>query len=368
MNARLRKVQTWLRDKNLDAACLTTRANIFYLTQFDCDPHERLLALFVFPDLDPFLVCPQMETARVRQAGWSYPVIGYGDADNPWPMIEEQLSVLDKRSAPCIAVESDHLSFERAQSLQRCLPAQAQLINAEGLLQLRAVKDSDEIQVLEEAAALADYGIEAGIQALREGCTEMEIVAEIEYALKKKGVREMPFSTMVLFGEKTGDPHGTPGFRPLQRGDGVLFDLGVVHNGYCSDITRTVFFGEATEEMKKIYETVLKAQESALARCQPGVPIAEVDLAARRVIEEAGYGPYFPHRIGHGLGVEVHEYPSMHQNNNTLLQTGMTFTVEPGIYIPEIGGIRIEDDVVVSPGGPRLLTRFSKELRVVDAS
>ena len=171
-----------------------------------------------------------------------------------------------------------------------------------------------EIVKIRQACELADYAIQVGCSEIKEGKTELDILAAIEFELKKKGVTQMSFSTMVLTGANGASPHGKPGLSKVKKGDFVLFDLGVVVDGYCSDITRTVAFGEINEKQKEIYDTVLKAQLNALEVSKPGVSCAEVDLTARKIISDAGYGEYFPHRLGHGLGISVHEYPSLTRN------------------------------------------------------
>jgi Xaa-Pro dipeptidase len=213
---------------------------------------------------------------------------------------------------------------------------------------------------------MADFGVEVGVKALKEGITEMEVLATIEFELKKKGIREMSFSTMVLFGEKAGDPHGNPGNRTLKAGDFVLFDLGVMLDGYCSDITRTFVYKSATEKQKEIYNTVLQAELASLEASKPGNRIGDLDQIARDIITNAGYGEQFPHRIGHGLGINVHEFPSMSHLNDGTLVKGMVYTIEPGIYVPEIGGVRIEDDVLVTEDGFETLTKYPKELQIIE--
>ena len=175
----------------------------------------------------------------------------------------------------------------------------------------------------------------------------------------------MSFDTIIVSGTKTASPHGIPGEKKIEKGDFVLFDLGVVYKGYCSDITRTIAFGEPTEEKRKIYETVKKAQQAAIDVSRPGTLAKDVDFAARSIIEEAGYGELFPHRIGHGLGISVHEFPSLTGTNEMPLEEGMVFTIEPGIYDPEVTGVRIEDDLYVTKDGVEVLTKFPKELKVV---
>lgn len=175
----------------------------------------------------------------------------------------------------------------------------------------------------------------------------------------------MSFDTMVLSGPKTASPHGKPGDRKIQKGDFVLFDLGVIYEGYCSDITRTVSFGKPSDAQKDVYETVRQAEQAAVDAVKPGVRAMDLDKIARDVITEAGYGEFFTHRLGHGLGISVHEFPSVTGTNEMELIEGMVFTIEPGIYDPSITGVRIEDDVVVTKDGVEVLTKYPKELVIV---
>jgi Xaa-Pro dipeptidase len=366
MNQRLQSLSKWLKEQNYSFAFLTSTSNVFYLTNFYTNPHERLLGLFVFPDYEePLLVCPSMEVEQAKQAGWQYDIIGYSDSGSPWELIHKALKKRNIKEVERMAVEKEQLSYQRAEELMNRYPA-AQLFSVETKMNdLRLIKNKKEIDILADAAKLADFGVEVGVQALKEGITEMEVLAVIEYELKKKGVREMSFSTMVLFGEKSGQPHGNPGQRKLNQGDFVLFDLGAVLDGYCSDITRTVAFKNVNDRQKKVYDLVLKAQLETLKLCKPGVRIGDLDQTARTIIEDGGYGKFFPHRIGHGLGIEVHEYPSMNEKNDGLLQEGMVFTIEPGIYLPDLGGVRIEDDVLITDNGSKTLTHYPKTLQIV---
>ncbi|WP_078434558.1 M24 family metallopeptidase [Metabacillus halosaccharovorans] len=365
MNQRLDKVMEWLQDQDIDLCFVQSKENVFYFTQFYTDPHERLMGVFLFKEQDPFFVCPNMEVNQARAAGWSFEVIGYSDHENPWDLIALALKQRQV-SIQKVAIEKDVTSYSRAEELLE-ITGNPLIVSAEEKLnQLRLIKDKDEIRIMREAARLADFGVKVGIDALQTGVTEMEVLATIEYELKKKGIREMSFSTMVLFGEKSGDPHGNPGLRVLKEGDFVLFDLGVVLDGYCSDITRTVVYKTATEEQKNIYETVLKAQMAALEASKEGTRIGDLDTIARNIIEDAGFGENFPHRLGHGLGINVHEYPSMSFTNDEYLKVGMVYTIEPGIYLPKIGGVRIEDDVVITEQGYETLTKFPKEFTVIN--
>lgn len=190
-------------------------------------------------------------------------------------------------------------------------------------------------------------------------------MTEIETALKKRGITHMSFDTTVLTGPKAASPHGKTGQRKIERGDLVLMDLGVIYEGYCSDITRTLAFGEPSEQAKEVYDIVKRAEQVALDAVRPGVTAAELDGIARKTIEDAGYGEYFTHRLGHGLGISVHEFPSIHGGNNMPLEAGMVFTIEPGIYVADQVGVRIEDDLVVTENGYEVLTKYPKELTVI---
>jgi Xaa-Pro dipeptidase len=365
MDMRIGKLVAWLESEGIDAAFLSSPTNVYYFTGFKCDPHERLLGLFLFAEGDPLLICPQLELSSVRQAGWHHIVISYHDAENPWELLRDFVEQNLKRSKRTIAIEKEHLSYARAEQLQNIASPVEFVAVDEQINELRMVKDEQEIAIMMEAAKLADDGIEIAISHLQEGITELEVASKIEWGLKQKGVQEFPFPTTVLFGERSALPHGTPGLRRLRKGDLVLIDLGVKWKGYCSDITRTFAFDHLDEPFQEIYLTVLKAQEAAIAATKPGIQAGALDRIARSVIEKAGYGDYFIHRLGHGLGIDVHESPSLHAANHSIIRVGMTFTIEPGIYLPGQGGIRIEDDIFVTADGYRLLTRYPKELRII---
>ncbi|PBB04804.1 MULTISPECIES: M24 family metallopeptidase [Salimicrobium] len=360
MTQRLATFCESMRKENMDAAFVSSKENFFYLTGFLTDPHERLLGLLVFPDETAVAVLPAMEKGQLKDTGFKGDIIAYQDHENPW----EALAGYND-SVHTLGIEEEHLSYGRAGELIEAF-ATPGIRDVTGLLdRQRLIKDEEEINIMRKAASLADEGVEAGIAALEEGVSEMEVLARIEFEMKKRGVREMSFSTMVLFGEKAGHPHGNPGDRTLRKGDLVLFDLGVVWEGYTSDITRTVAFGEVDEKQREIYETVKRAEQASLDISRPGTKIGDLDQVARNVIEKAGYGDYFPHRIGHGLGINVHEFPSMSHLNEDVLKPGMTYTIEPGIYDPETGGVRIEDDVLVTEEGYEILTKTPKDLRII---
>ncbi|MGP4039133.1 M24 family metallopeptidase [Gracilibacillus sp. D59] len=364
MQERLTKVTEWMNEKNIEVSFLNSTENVFYLSNFYTDPHERLMGILVFKQAQPVFILPEMEAGQLKDAGWEYDIIGYSDHEDPWKLIKTTLENKKLEKVEAVAIEKEVLTYKRSEEFLSFFPEATVISMEEKLNDMRVVKDEVEISIIRRAAYMADYGVQVGIDALEEGISEMEVLAKIEYELKRKGIREMSFSTMVLFGEKTGDPHGNPGNRKLKAGDMVLFDLGVVMDGYCSDITRTVAFKSVTDKQKEIYQTVLKAQQASLEESKPGNRIGDLDKVARNIITDAGYGDYFPHRIGHGMGINVHEFPSISHLNDGILTKGMVYTIEPGIYIPRIGGVRIEDDVLVTADGYETLTKFPKELQI----
>ncbi|MFC7393656.1 M24 family metallopeptidase [Scopulibacillus cellulosilyticus] len=365
MNERILRVQKWLKQNDYQFAFISDPTNVFYLTRFMCEPHERLLGLFIFPESEPFLICPQMEVHQARHAGWDYELIGYQDHEDPWEKVEKSLQKPELKGTLTAAIEKDTLPYQKAMSLRR-LDEQLSFASIESFIaSLRMIKDEKEIAIMQKAAEMADYAVTVGVNAIKKGRTEQGIIAEIEYELTKRGYSEMAFPTMVLVGDNSASPHGHPGNRQIKEGDFVLFDLGVVVDGYCSDITRTVCYKHASDEQQAIYETVLEANEKAIKASKPGTRIGDLDRLARDIITNKNYGEYFTHRLGHGLGLGTHEAPSMSENNDDILKQGMVITVEPGIYVPEVGGVRIEDDVYISEQGPVTLTSYPKTLQII---
>lgn len=363
---KVEQLESYLNELGIDAAFITNPDNVFYFSGFKSNPHERLLGVMVFKDAEPFLICPQMEMPDAKNAGWSGDIIGHADTDNSMELLQqaaaERMGTLRK-----MAIEKSHMTVQRLEALNEAFGSLNVVSLDNKINAMRVIKDEHELQILREAAELADYAIEVGAKTLKEGITEFEVMTEIELALKKRGVTHMSFDTTVLSGPKAASPHGKTGDRKIQKGDLVLFDLGVVHKGYCSDITRTLAFGEPNEEQLKVYDVVLKAELASLEAVKPGVSAADLDNAARDVINDAGYGEFFTHRLGHGLGISVHEYPSLHGANDLMIESGMVFTLEPGIYVPGKVGVRIEDDVAVTENGYEVLTKYPKELQIIKA-
>ncbi|EGQ2823209.1 TPA: aminopeptidase P family protein [Staphylococcus pseudintermedius] len=344
-------VQT-LKKQQADAMWVSNPINIFYLTGYKSEPHERLFALLVRADGQQILFCPQLEVEEAKASPFTGDIIGYLDTENPFDKHRETYGTL--------LIEENHLTVQRYHALKNAFSVHTFEAADPIIRALRNVKTADEIDTLRQAAKLADKCMEIGVAFLKEGVTEREVVNHIENEIKKYGVNEMSFDTMVLFGDHAAAPHGTPGDRQLKNNEYVLFDLGVIYNHYCSDITRTVAFGHPDDKAQAIYDIVLKAEQTAIQHIKPGVTISELDDIARGIITEAGYGEYFPHRLGHGLGLEAHEYQDISSTNQNPLEAGMVLTIEPGIYVPNVAGVRIEDDILVTEDGYESLSGYTK--------
>jgi Xaa-Pro aminopeptidase len=221
---------------------------------------------------------------------------------------------------------------------------------------LRAVKDPHEIELMRKAGELTSEGMNAAYEAVKPGAKEYEVAAEIEYAMRKRGAGPTAFESIVASGACSAFPHGGCTGREIREGDLVVVDIGATYNYYCSDMTRTLVAGKPSAKQQKIYDTVKAAQQKAFEATKAGVVVADLDSVARRVITDAGYGAYFVHRLGHGVGLEVHEPPSMGPNGKDKLAAGFVVTDEPGIYIPDFGGVRVEDTVLVGLNKSERLT------------
>ncbi|BAU27168.1 Xaa-Pro dipeptidase [Aneurinibacillus soli] len=361
---RLRVIEQEIEQAGVEVALLTSPLSVAYVSGFVCDPHERFMGLVIRPGAEPVLFVPSLEKDKAEAelaayGGFIRDVIAVRDTDNPYArLLEAGLGTGVKR----LAIEKSYMRVREAERLAVALPGVQFADIGDAIVRLRLRKSEEELARMEIAMRLVEEVLAEGLQKVRPGVTELELVAELEYIMKKKGADAPSFDTMVLAGANSALPHGVPGMTKVQGGQFLLFDLGVFKDGYCSDITRTFVVGEPTEEMERIYHTVLAGEEAAIRAVQPGRALAEVDRAARNIITDAGYGHYFTHRVGHGLGLEVHEAPSVHGENQTLMEAGMTFTIEPGIYVPGLGGVRIEDDILVTESGVRVLTAFPKGL------
>ena len=263
-----------------------------------------------------------------------------------------------------LAAEDGRLSHREFLSLEKLLGLE--LISSENTLEgLRASKDEEEIQSMTEAQRISERALEETLQIIRPGMTEKEVAAELTYRMLRNGSEGNSFDPIVVTGRNTSKPHGVPGDTVLHTGDFLTMDFGSLKNGYCSDMTRTVAIGSATEEMRNLYATVLEAQIAGITAARSGIPGCEIDAAARKVIQDAGYGAHFGHGFGHSLGLEIHEPPNANPREKRLMPDGAVVSAEPGIYLPGQYGVRIEDVMILHPGGAEVITKAPKERLLV---
>lgn len=363
---KLEQVRQWTAEHQLDVTYVSNFHTISYLTGFESNPYERTLALFIFADADPFLFAPALEVEAIKDMGWPYQVFGYMDHEDPYALIAEHVRANCAHPTKW-ALEEGNLTLDRFQALKAQFPeAQFTQDLSPYIQQLRLVKTPDELKKLDIAGQWADFAFEQGFAAVKAGRTEQQIAAELQYALMKKGIMEMSFGTLVQAGEHAANPHGATNETKVKPNELVLFDLGVMYEGYASDASRTIAYGQPTAKQKEIYDVCLEAQLTTQAAVKPGMAAEDVDKIARDIITKAGYGEYFIHRLGHGIGQTDHEFPSMMAGNKMPLVEGMCFSIEPGIYIPGVAGVRIEDCGVVTKDGFKPFTHTPKELKILD--
>jgi Xaa-Pro aminopeptidase len=269
---------------------------------------------------------------------------------------------LGRRHRVAVAYSSAHVTVGQLMALQRAAGSRVRWLDGGNAVdKLRAVKDGHEIAKMRAAAILISEVFTEALPLIKVGITELDLAAELEYAMKRKGASGPSFETIVAAGAHSAWAHARPSSKPLRKSELVVIDQGAILHDYCSDMTRTVFLGRATAKVRRMYHAVLAAQEAARAAIRPGVSAESVDLAARRVLKAERLAQYFTHSTGHGLGLEVHEMPRLGKGEKTILEEGMVITIEPGVYVEGFGGIRIEDDVVITSDGAVDLTTAPRE-------
>lgn len=354
-STRRERLLTHLAENGPGKALVTSPLNLCYLTGNRIAPYERLYALvldgankscsFLLPSLHYNL---PLESSIKK--------ISYNDENDPAALLSEIIVNSD-----LLGVEFDAFPFALSNKFMTRNSALRYEDIGTLLGKYRMLKTGEEIEALQTAATYSDTVYEAIAAEIKPGVSEKAILSKIfSLIAEQAGTQNDPYVIQVLNGPNTANPHGDAGDRLLQKGEPLSVDFGVCYAHYWSDCTRTFFAGKPAPQFETIYNVVLEAQEAAISKIKPGVQIKEIDYAARQVIEKAGYGEYFIHRTGHGIGLNIHEEPKIHCRNDDPLLEGMTFTVEPGIYIPGLGGVRIEDDVLVTAEGVRVYSRYPK--------
>lgn len=353
---RLTKILAGLAENGLTQMAVTDPASIFYLTGIRIDPGERLLALYLSAGGDHRLVVNRLFDVP---EGTGTAVERYDDNGDGAAL----LARFTDRDKP-LGVDKDMAARFLLRLME--LGAASSFVCASGSVDLvRARKDAGEIERMRRASRLNDEAMELVRGHIRSGITEEELADFIVLTFRRLGAEGVSFDPLVGFGPNAAGGHHAPGTAVLREGDCVLIDMGCKLDGYCSDMTRTFFYKSVPDNMRKVYETVRAANEAARAAVKPGVPLSLVDKTARGLIAQAGYGDYFTHRLGHFIGLDVHEYGDVSEASKLVAEPGMVFSIEPGIYLAGTGGVRVEDLVLVTGEGCDTLNSCSRHLEVV---
>lgn len=364
--ARFDKLNASLRSSDLDAVILNPGPTLTHLTGLRFHLMERPVVLMFAKDQDPAIVLPELELQKVASLPYTLQVFAYPENPSEWDVAFRKAAQTLGLDGKRIGVEPRQLRLLEFRHVKAGAP-EAEYPDASDVLSaLRLRKEQAEVEAMRRAVKIAQDALEATIPLIKIGMTEKELSSELVVQLLKSGSEpEMPFAPIVSGGPNAANPHASPSERKLQAGDLLVIDWGATYDGYISDLTRTFAVGDVDDEYVKIHRIVQEANAAGRAAAKPGVPCANVDQAAREVIEQAGYGRFFTHRTGHGIGMEGHEEPYMRGDNMQLLEPGMAFTVEPGIYLPDRSGVRIEDNVVITETGADVLSDMPREMRGV---
>ncbi len=353
--SRIERVIENMRAAGLDQILVSATPSVYYLTGRWIAPGERMLALYLNQNGDVRLFVNHM-FAQAPETGMD--LIEFDDADDPIALLAQGVQGgklgIDK-------VWHSHFTIDLMNARRDITP----VVGSAPVDDARVCKDADEIRLLREASRMNDEATRRTIADIHEGMTEIELQDLYTKNAKDVGGEGNSFSPITCFGANCAEPHHDNDSTRLKSGDSVIIDVGLMHNRYISDMTRTVFFGSATDEQKRVYEVCRAANDACRAAVRPGVPMCEFDRAARRVIEDAGLGKYFIHRTGHGVGLEVHEPTDNSATNHTIAKPGMCFSVEPGIYLPGKFGVRIEDLVCVTEDGCETLNQLPKDITII---
>lgn len=354
MIKRIEKLRALMGKSAIDAYLVTSPANLRYLTNFTGTAGMALVTL----DQAFFIT----DFRYIEQA--SEQVQGMTIIQHQGDIVSELLKLMESQSVSVLGFEDAVLTYAEYSIFEEVIDAE--LAPASGLIErLREQKDDGEIAIIEKACAIADEGFDHVLKMIRPGMTELEVANQLDFYMRSLGASGTSFETIVASGVRSALPHGVASEKMIEQGDLITLDFGCVYQGYVSDITRTFAIGDPGQQLKDIYQIVLAAQKKVLEVAQAGVTGSQLDAVARDFISGAGYGEAFGHSTGHGIGMEIHEGPNISRSNDEQLMEGNVITDEPGIYLAGLGGVRIEDDLVILAEGNRILTQSPKELIIL---
>ena len=339
------------------AALIFSEENGFYFTGF----HSTNAVIFATGNSAVYFTDSRYLEAAKQQ------IKGFDDVCDLQNFSQSVKPVIDKCGDKTILVEGERLSVSRFETVKKCLPDYS--LSADKLddiiNNIRAVKSNAEVENIVRAQRIAEQALDLLRPEIKVGAVEKDLALTLDFTMRRLGAEDVSFETILISGKETSKPHGVPSEKQIARGDFVTIDFGALYHGYHSDMTRTFAVGEVSGEMAKIYDTVLQAQLSGLAALAPGKVCKEIDAVSRKLIADAGYGERFGHGLGHSVGVEIHEFPYLNPRCDAKLQIGNVVTVEPGIYIPDFCGVRIEDMALITENGYRNLAEYPKELIIL---
>jgi len=344
---RIRELQKFIGENSIDAVLISKRENLFYFSGVSPLAGGYLV---VTPD-EAVIYVPELEYEATKE-----------ETELPVEKFKRLPELYEKLKPYRVLGIEGSTGFSFMNALKEKAGVEEFKSIDDVIKDLRIIKTEEEIEIIKSACELADMAVMVAIEEISEGKREREIAARVEYVMKVNGAEKSAFDTIIASGHRSALPHGVASDRRIERGDLVIIDLGALYRHYNSDITRTIVVGKPNEKQEEIYEIVLEAQKTAVEKAKPGMTAKELDSIARNIIAEYGYGDYFIHNLGHGVGLEVHEPPRISQHDETVLREGMVITIEPGIYIPKFGGVRIEDTVVLTSDGAKRLTKMEREL------
>ncbi|TXC92319.1 aminopeptidase P family protein [Metabacillus litoralis] len=352
---KLEKLRNRFKELSIDGLLITSNYNRRYMTGFTGTAGIAVIS----EDRAVFIT----DFRYTEQA--SKEIDGFEIVEHKGSIINEAATIVEKMGIKKLGFEQDHLTYQ-SYSLYHNALKNLEFIPVSGAVEkLRLIKSPAEIKILKEATEIADAAFKHILTFVKAGIREIDVANELEFFMRKNGAVSSSFDIIVASGYRSALPHGVASDKEIEKGDFVTLDFGAYYKGYCSDITRTFAVGDPSDELKKIYATVLEAQLRGMNGIKPGITGKEADALTRDYIKKQGYGEYFGHSTGHGLGMEVHEGPALSFKSDTVLETGMVVTVEPGIYVAGLGGVRIEDDTVITETGNESLSHSPKDLIIL---
>ncbi|MFJ5768643.1 M24 family metallopeptidase [Psychrobacillus sp. NPDC093180] len=348
------KLRTALEEKGIDALLITNGYNRRYMTGF-----TGTAGVAIVSKNDAVFITDFRYTEQAASQIKDFRIVKHEKT-----LIEEVAKQVAEMGIQSLGFEKEDLTYSSFELYKQAV--KADLVPLSGLVEkIRLIKTDEEISIIKAACRIADEAYEHIVTYIKPGMTELQVSNELEFFMRKRGATSSSFDTIVASGVRSALPHGVASDKVIEVGDFVTLDFGAIYNGYISDTTRTVAVGEPSEQLKEIYQIVLDSQLLALEKVKPGMTGKEADAIARDYIASKGYGEAFGHSLGHGIGLEVHEGPGLSFRSDIVLEPGMVITIEPGIYLPNIGGVRIEDDALVTENGLEKLTHSTKELLIL---